>query len=120
MNKLKITYWVSTSILTIIMLFSAGNYLFNNTFVQEIYTELGYPTHIIYPLAIAKLLGLSALYFAKNKTLIEWAYAGFTYNTLLGLLAHLSIGDGQYPGALIALIATITSYTTRKKLATKR
>lgn len=117
---MKITYWISTGILTAIILFSAGNYIFNNAFVREAFMSLGYPTHLIYPLALAKILGLVTILFLKNRTLREWAYAGFFFNTLLALLAHVAVGDGQFGGALVAFIAVIVSYTTRKKLAKKR
>tara|TARA_Y100000310_G_C20327017_1_gene643470 strand:+ start:63 stop:422 length:360 start_codon:yes stop_codon:yes gene_type:complete len=119
MKGLKTIYWIATGLLTLIMLFSSFMYLFNNLFVTEVFIKLGYPTYLIYPLATAKILGLVAILFLRNRSLRDWAYAGFFFNTLLALSAHLSIGDGQYAGALIALIAVIVSYTTRKKISGK-
>ena len=78
MKTYKIAYWVSTGLLTALMLMSAGMYIFNNAMVQETFTALSYPIHIIYPLAIAKILGLVAIWSNFNKSFKEWAYAGFS------------------------------------------
>lgn len=112
----KIIYWIATGLLTVIILFSAILYIFNHETAKQIYVNLGYPTYIIYPSAIIKLLGLSAILFLKNKSLKEWAYAGFFFDTLLGLSAHLMVGDGEHGLALIAIVAVIVSYAASKKL----
>jgi len=111
-----IIYWIATGFLTVIILFSAGLYIFNHETAMRIYVDLGYPTYIIYPSAIAKLLGLSAILILKNKTLKEWAYSGFFFVTSLALSAHLVAGDGEHALALIAFVSVIVSYTASKKL----
>ena len=118
-KKYKVIYWVSTGLLTVLILFSAGNYIFNNEAFSEIFTTLGYPTYIIYPLAIAKLLGLLAIWTKKSKTLKEWAYAGFFFDFVLAIFAHLNVNDGAFPFPLIALILLMTSYFTEKKAFNK-
>ncbi|MEO0337882.1 MAG: DoxX family protein [Bacteroidota bacterium] len=117
MKTYKIVYWVSTGLLTALMLMSAGMYLFNNPSVQEAFTSLGFPTFIIYPLAAAKILGLVALWTNYNKSLKEWAYAGFTYNTLLATGAHLAANDGQFGGAAVGFILVMVSYFSWKKIS---
>lgn len=119
MKGLKVTYWTATGILSAIMLFSVFNYIFNNELISQAFLALGYPTHIVYPLALAKVLGVIAILFIKNKTIREWAYAGFFYNILLALMAHIVVRDGLYAFSIVAMIALIVSYTTRKKLAVK-
>ena len=57
----RMLYWICTGLLAAQMLVSAGMYLFNHEMVREAFMHLGYPTHIIYPLAAAKLLGLAAV-----------------------------------------------------------
>ena len=57
MKKIKIVYYISTGLLTLSMLFSAGMYLFNNAEVATMFTSFGYPTYIIYPYAVAKIFG---------------------------------------------------------------
>ena len=116
MKTAKIIYYISTSLLTLLMLFSAGMYIFNHAEVAGMFTNFGYPTYIIYPYAIAKLLGLVALWFVANKTIKEWAYAGFFFAFILAFFAHIMISDGEQMGAILAMVFLITSYITSKKI----
>lgn len=116
MKTTKIIYYVSTGLLTLLMLFSAGMYFFNHAEVASMFTSFGYPTYIIYPYAIAKILGLVALWFVNNKIIKEWAYAGFFFAFIFAFFAHIMISDGEQMGALVAMILLITSYITSKKL----
>ena len=116
MKTTKIIYYVSTGLLTLLMLFSAGMYLFNNAEVAGMFSNFGYPTYIIYPYAVAKLLGLAAIWLIGNKTLKEWAYAGFFFAFILAFFAHVMIGDGEQMGAVLAMVFLITSYVTSKKI----
>jgi hypothetical protein len=116
MKTNKIIYYTSTGLLTVLMLFSAGMYIFNNAEVASMFANFGYPTYIIYPYAVAKLLGLVALWFISNKTIKEWAYAGFFFAFILAFFAHVMIGDGEQAGAIVAMILLITSYYTNKKI----
>jgi len=111
MNKRdKIIYWVVTGLLSVMLLMSAGMYLFTHDEVSPVFNGLGFPTWVIYPLAIAKILGLVAIWTRKSALLKEWAYAGYFFNFLLALAAHLSISDGDWMGAAIALALLVTSY----------
>tara|TARA_R110001606_G_scaffold174234_1_gene320880 strand:- start:141 stop:500 length:360 start_codon:yes stop_codon:yes gene_type:complete len=116
MKITKIIYYVSTGLLTLLMLYSAGMYFFMHEAVATMFSNFGYPTYIIYPYAIAKLLGLVALWFIANKTIKEWAYAGFFFAFILAFFAHVMIGDGEQMGAILAMILLITSYITNKKI----
>lgn len=115
MKTNKIIFYVATGLFTALMLFSVGNYFFNNDAINGAFRSLGYPTYLIYPLAVAKLLGIAALWFAPNATLREWAYAGFFFNVTLAFFAHFQIGDGEQVGALIAFVLVLLSYVFRKK-----
>ncbi len=108
-NKNRIIYLVSTGLLTALMLMSAGMYIFNYEMVRETFTTLGYPTYIIYPLALAKILGLVAIWTRKSPLLKEWAYAGFFFDFVLAAAAHISIGDGEYAPALVAIVLLVIS-----------
>ena len=117
MKTTKIIYWVSTGLLTLLMLFSASMYLFKHELAATAFSALGYPLFIIYPLAIAKILGLVTIWTKKVNTLTEWAYAGFFFNTLLAASSHISVGDGEFGGALIGMILVLVSYYSYKKLS---
>lgn len=116
MNISKIAYWIATSILTAIMLFSVYNYFFNHEAIVGYFQHFGYPTYLIYPLAIAKLLGLTAIWGNFSKFLKEWAYAGFFFNTTLAFFAHYIPDGSDYLFAVVALVATLISYFTGKKV----
>lgn len=112
----KTIYWISTGLLSLMMLMSVSMYFFNHAEVSETFTKLGYPTYIIYPLAIAKLLGLVAIWTNKIKALKDWAYAGFFFDFILAFGAHFMIKDGGHMPALVALVLLLVSYWYSKKL----
>ena len=115
-NKVKIAYYGFTGLLSLMTLFSAGMYVFNHAAIEQAFTALGYPTYIIYPLATAKILGLVAIWTRMSHTLLNLAYAGFMYNFILAFSAHIMVGDGEFPGALMALCLLAGSYFSQKKL----
>ncbi len=117
MNKRnKIIYWISTGLLTILISMSAGMYFLAHEMVSKIFILLGFPTYIIYPLAVAKILGLIAIWSKNYNTLKEWAYAGFLFNFILALSAHLHKNDGEFATALLAIIFLSTSYIFYKRV----
>ncbi|MDW3652739.1 MAG: DoxX family protein [Bacteroidia bacterium] len=118
-NRNVLIYRISTGLLTLMMLFSASMYFFNHEMVSETFSRLGYPTFIIYPLAIAKILGLIAIWTKKSETLKEWAYAGFFFDFILAGSGHIVAKDGEFAGALLALVLLIISYVYEKKSATE-
>lgn len=115
MKRNKIIYYVATGLLTLLMLFSVSQYFFNHDEVAEMFTSFGYPTYIIYPYAVAKILGLIAIWFIANKAIKEWAYAGFFFAFIFAFFAHIMISDGEQMGAVIAMILLIISYIYHKK-----
>lgn len=115
MNINKIVYYVGTGLLTFIMAFSVFNYFFNTDMIKGFFTNLGYPTYLVYPLAIAKILGLIAIWTNLSKSLKEWAYAGFFFNILLAFVAHALV-DGGYLFSIIAMIGLIVSYISWKRI----
>ncbi len=115
-NKEKIIYWIATGLLSALMLFSASMYFLQYDMVSETFTKLGFPTYIIYPLAIAKILGLVAIWTRKSQMLKEWAYAGFFFDFLLAASAHINIGDGEHWAALVAMVLLFVSYYFQKRL----
>ena len=116
MKNFKWIYRISTGLLSALMLMSAGMYIFNNAEVSETFARLGYPTYIIYPLAIVKILGLVAIWTNQSKSLKEWAYAGFFFDFVLAFFAHIMIGDGAFAPAIVAIVLLFTSYYSWKKL----
>lgn len=86
-------------------------YFFKHEIAAEMFEALSFPAYVIYPLAIAKILGIIAIWTNKSKMLKEWAYAGFVFVFLLAISGHISAGVGEFYAPLIALILTLVSYS---------
>jgi hypothetical protein len=114
---IKITHWVATALVCLLMAMSAGMYIFNHEEVRTTFDkELGFPTWLIYPMAVAKIAAVIMLLSKFNKALTEWAYAGLSFNILLAVGAHVSVGDDQALPAIIAFFLILTSYFTWKRM----
>ncbi len=68
----KIIYWVSTGLLSVMMLMAAGTYFVSHEMVSDTFAGLGFPTYIVYPLAILKVLAIVAIWTRKSELLKEW------------------------------------------------
>ncbi len=115
MKRTKILYWIFTGLFSLMITGGAMMYFIQHDMVAEMLTALGYPVFIIYPLATAKLLGVTAIVSNKSKMLKEFAYAGFFFELLLAIQAHIMAGDGGFPGPLAALTLVVVSYVFWKK-----
>jgi len=115
MKTIKITHYISKGLLTAVMLMSVNMYVFETETVRGFFKEFDFPQYLVYPLATAKILGLIAIWVGKPKWIVEWAYAGFFFNTLLALTAHLMEKDGGYLFSSLALVCTLISYFTWKR-----
>ncbi|MFK5878796.1 MAG: DoxX family protein [Flavobacteriaceae bacterium] len=76
------------------------------------FEQYGYPAYLIYPLAIAKIVGSLVILFSKNLFFKELAYAGFFFNFVLAFFAHVMVGEVD-PFPTISLVLLLTSYLTR-------
>ncbi|WP_394973847.1 DoxX family protein [uncultured Croceitalea sp.] len=116
MKKNKLIYWIATGLMSAIFLFSASMYLLNYERVSGFFVNLGFPTWLIYPLAILKILGIVALLSKKYTFLKELAYAGFLFDAILALVAHLMVSDGEQMGAILAIIFITVSWIYDRKI----
>lgn len=114
-----IIFRIVTGLFSLMILGGVSQYFFNHEMVVGMFESLKFPTYLIYPMGIAKTLGIAAIWFSKSETLKEWAYAGFTFNLLLGISAHLNVADNEFAGATICLILLIGSYVFNRKLNQK-
>ncbi len=116
MNLQKIAYYSATGILTVIMCFSVYNYLVHYEVIVGYFERYQYPSYLVYPLAVAKILGLIAIWGNFSKSLKEWAYAGFFFDITLAIAAHLIAKDGGQGFAIVAFIALMSSYFLEKQI----
>jgi hypothetical protein len=118
MKKNRIIYWITTSLFSIMMLFSAFSY-FTNEEVKGGFTHLGFPDYFRIELGIAKALGAIVLLLPIIRGVLkEVAYAGFFITFVSAFIAHLSSGDpiSMLVGPLVFLAILITSYLYFGKL----
>lgn len=115
MKKNKIIYWVATGLLSLMLIMSAGMYVFNHEMVHEEFVKFGFPVYIIYPLAFLKVSAVAVILVSKMKKLKEWAYAGLFFDFVLAFFAHYMVGDGEQIGAVIAIVLLAVSYIYKNK-----
>ncbi len=92
------------------ILMTVGNSTLNFDMFSLKFSQLGYPIYLIYPLVIARILGLIALWTTYSSKLKEWAYAGFFFEFTLALFAHRAAGDGMFAFPLMAILMLLISY----------
>jgi hypothetical protein len=120
MTRNTLVYRISTGLLTVMMVGGPAMYFFNYEEVSATFAQLGYPTYLVYPLALAKLLGLVAIWTRKVETLKNLAYAGYFYDFILAFFAHVMAGDPGFGGALVALVLVCVSYYSGENLQERR
>jgi hypothetical protein len=119
-RELRGIYWTLTLLFIVPQAWSAVQYLVDAPRMTATLLALGYPAYFMKILGVAKLLGIAAIVTALSPTLKEWAYAGFTFETIGASVSHLSAGDPLWVG-LVPLgfaIVQLASYTAWKRLGT--
>lgn len=109
MDIKKISYYLSTIALCTMMTFFASMYFTKTEMVRGFFDALNYPSYLVYPLAIAKILGIVALLSNKSKLLKEWASAGFFFDTALATTAHFYNADGGHVMPLVGIALVFIS-----------
>ena len=118
MKTNKIIYWVSTSLISAMMLFAAYSY-FTSPMAKTGFQHLGFPDYFRVELGIAKILGAIALILPWIPGKIkELAYFGFAIVFVSAFIAHLSSGDPLVVAfnPIMAFVFLIASYYTYHKL----
>lgn len=120
MKRDKIIFWIST---TIIFLFEGLMPLAALIFSPDSFNAgtkpLGYPDYFAYGLIVCKILGSTALILPKlNPRIVEWAYAGLTFNLIFASFSHLMVDRimGYLLLPIIILAILSVSYIFRIKI----
>jgi hypothetical protein len=111
-----IIYRVITGLFSLMLLTGAITYFVKHEMTSEMFTSLGVPTEIIYPLAIAKILGVIAIWLIKSKLIKTLAYLGFALDLISAIASHVNAGDGGAIGPAIPLVLLIVSYVYYRKI----
>jgi hypothetical protein len=111
MKKNKIIYWITTGIISLMMLFSASMY-FTSPQATAGFAHFGFPDYFRIELAIAKIIGVFILLIPQIPMRIkEWAYGGFAIVFISASIAHYNSGDpaANIFGPMVFLIILIIS-----------
>lgn len=93
MKKIKIWYWIFTSLFAFMMLFSAIPDVFSNPVaVQGMHDGLGYPLYFIPFIGVAKVLGVIAILVPGFPRVKEWAYAGLSFDLVGATFSIIASG----------------------------
>src|SRR4030095_7877884 len=87
-----ITYWTTTVIVAVMLLFSLS-YLTGNEQVVSGFAKAGYPQHLRIVLGMAKPAAAIVLLVPGITLLKEWAYAGATFAWIMALISALASGE---------------------------
>ncbi len=107
-------YWISTTLLSLLYLTSAGMYVLKTDWVKQQFNELGYPSYLVIPLSFCKALAVCFILSRFNVTLSDFAYAAMTLHLILAFGAHVGIKKSKDAlPALIGLLLITVSFTTQ-------
>jgi len=94
MKKDKVIYWITTGIVSLVMLVSAINFGLNPE-MKGAFAHLGLPNWFRLELTVAKILGVLALLLPGiPRGIKSFAYAGFAITMGSAIIAHAASGDG--------------------------
>lgn len=93
MKKIKIIFWIATSIIFALeALMPLATLLFAHEYFNAGTKSLGYPDYFAYALIVCKILGATAIMLPKLPVkLKEWAYAGLTFNLIFAAISHIAV-----------------------------
>lgn len=110
-------YWTATGLVALLYLGGATFYITSHDMVAGMYREvLGYPTYIIWPLAILKIVGAVVILWRPSAMLADWAYSAMFFHLLLAVSAHINAGDPGWPPASVAFVLLIVSWLTANRV----
>lgn len=114
---MKITYWISTSLVALMMAYSSFAYL-TKPEMSIAFHHLGFPDYFRIELAVGKLIGAVLLLIPISIRYKEWIYAAFSIVFVSAFIAHTASGDPVNYRAmpLIFLGILILSYITYHRL----
>ncbi|MBA6316928.1 hypothetical protein B4Q04_21785 [Zobellia sp. OII3] len=116
MKATKFTYYITTGIISAMMLFIAFETL-TKPEVKVSMTHLGFPDYFRIELGVAKIIG-AVLIWLPVRLLKETAYIGFSIMFASATLAHAVVGDplSKIMAGLVFLAILIVSYVGNVKL----
>jgi hypothetical protein len=118
MKKYKITYWIATSIIALLIGLGSFGDMFMIEPIKESMIGLGFPFYILPFFGVTKVAAVVVLLVPAFKHFKEVAYGGLFFYFLGAIYCHLFVGDpfGRTWSALVVLIIVVLSYLIWRKL----
>ncbi len=118
MKGWKITFYISTIILSLSMLWGGFLDASQNELAVAGIVSLGYPAYFAVIIGVAKILGVIGIWQRKVRWLRSWAYAGFVFDTLGATISTLAAGLALSLAvpAIISLVVVLVSFVAARKL----
>jgi len=109
-GAMKLTYWLSTSLVSLLLLLSAWSYLLHDSTIDGI-RALGFPDFFRVELAVLKILAAVVLIVPLAPPLLkEWAYAGVGLFLITAIVAHTAHKDplliSLFNGLMLLVLGT--------------
>jgi len=113
----KWVYWISTGLVAFVYLGGAAFYISMHDTVAGMYEGLlHYPTYIIWPLAILKIVAGVVILWRPKAMITDWAYGAMFWHLALAASAHMSVGDPGWPPAVVAEVLLVVSWLTANRV----
>jgi len=112
LHRTLLAYWWITIPFEIFMFMAGFSELITSSVAVEGMTRLGYPLYFTMILGTMKLLGATAILLTSNLIVMEWVYAGFSFDLLGAMVSHLWMGDpvNEWSRPLLVYLYMLLSY----------
>lgn len=105
----KVAYWLSTGLLLFLLSWAAFSYIAIHEIQAGFFEAFGYPTYLVYPLALLKFIAIVVIVTHRWNDLRDMVYAAYFFNMTLALVGHIIFGD-FFGHAVVGMIALPVSY----------
>jgi hypothetical protein len=111
----KTLYWLATAYVIFLLGFSFWAYHAKYQMIAGVFSALGYPSYLVYPVAYLKLLAILIIVSHRYSDLRDMAYAAYFINMMLALVGHALHGD-SYLHAMLGASCLLISYLLGNKV----
>jgi hypothetical protein len=109
-------YWLAIGLFTLLFVSSVVLTFSDLEESYRVYARLGFPMWSVFFNGAGKVLGLAAILHNKSRTLKNFAFAGFLYNLLLALFAHIAQQEIDVLLAVFGLVLWVFAFVMDRKV----
>lgn len=113
-------YFTALGLLSMVFLISIGLSVFDAAGTIAEYRRLSFPEWLLIPKTTANALGLLALFQTRSQRLKDFAFAGFLYNLLLALGAHIAQQEVAVILPIVGLGAWVFAFIMDRRYHSRR